>query len=95
MKYKVIYMPFQVNGIPIEGIKGCIEWDPEYPEEYTMYIDSILPEDIQAETLKHELKHIELDHFKRIQSGDITLSEAEIEAHSSIKKEPQTAANSL
>ena len=97
MKYEVVYMPFQVNGKKIDDIKGAIcELDPEQrPEEYTIFINTDYPEEVQQEALEHELRHLELDHFNRILSGEITVAEAEIEAHRNNKKEPQTAANSL
>ncbi len=65
------------------------------PEEYTIFINTNYPEEVQREALEHELRHLELDHHKRMLSGDITLLEAELKAHRSNKKEPQTAANSL
>lgn len=88
LKYKVVYMPFEVNGKKIDDIKGAIcELDPEQrPEEYTIFINTDYPEEVQQEVLKHELKHLELNHFKRILSREITAAEAELEAHNAINE---------
>lgn len=88
MKYKVVYMPFEVNGKKIDDIKGAIyELDPEQrPEEYTIFINTDYPEEVQQEALKHELRHLELDHFNRVLSGEITVAQAELEAHNAINE---------
>lgn len=90
VKHKVVYMSF-----PTDEIKGAVcELDPEqHPEEYTIFINTNYPEEVQQEALKHELKHLELNHFKRILSREISAAEAEIEAHRATEEEKQWKLN--
>ena len=79
MKYRVIYM-----NLPTTEIKGaCCILDESKPAEYTIVINCNMPTEVQTETLKHELKHIELNHHNRILNGEITVAQAEVEVHSS------------
>ena len=89
VKHKIVYMSF-----PTDDIKGAVcQLYPEHPEEYTIFINSNYPEEVQHEALEHELKHLELDHFKRVADGEITVAQAEIEAHRAIEEERQWKQN--
>lgn len=46
-------LPLSVEGVTVPNTDGTFD----------IYINALLPEDQQAETLAHELEHIRKDHF--------------------------------
>ena len=78
MRYEVIY-----RALPI-GIHGAVmELKPN--SEYLVLIDNTITEEEQAESLRHELYHIEHGHFEDIRKGTKTLSGIETETHKAIE----------
>ena len=50
---RYIKFPYSINGCTVPGNDGS----------FTIFINSLLSESIQREALRHELRHVSLDHF--------------------------------
>lgn len=50
---RLVELPWSIRGLTVPNNDGT----------YTVYINSLLPEETQRETLAHELYHIEHDHL--------------------------------
>lgn len=74
MKYDVIYRPF-----PTDDIFGAVmELEPN---DFLILINSKLSDEKQKEALKHELYHIEHNHFELISKGELTMNQIESITH--------------
>lgn len=84
---KVHYIDF-----PTDQVFGCVcQFETD---KYDIFINTLCSEEKQLEALRHELAHIKLRHHDRIDSGEITLDEAESEAHAFVTYEEKAGKES-
>lgn len=73
-QFDLYYLPFPAAAS--EGVHGVVQYKAE-ADRYIVAIDSSKPENVQKDTLKHELQHIKKKH---LENSHKTIKEIEAEA---------------